>query len=793
MSTPRTADLIPGTPVGNPDEYEVQRLQAVVKQLEQRCTTLTNQYTGAQATIARQGAAMAGQPSPTLVQSMLSEANASAVNASAQRDSLIQQMQAAEMRIEELDKSLLGMQTVAKHLAGTHENDRLEAAALAQNFREELTRLTRENGDMTRENASMYTAVQVEETRRTLITENEQRLAALKAEARAQDASAKTELTRVKLLLQASQEEVTAGAIDVDANSAQAQFIKNIRARCEAVAKERDTYRRTVEDLIAQIATADETLQGATAQHYDNMAAARLEVNSLKSQIQASAVIHQQDVVTIDDLMAKAVLLQDQLRILNARDEQSTRDLIEGNRRNDEIVYQLRHDVLELETRANAVVDRAALQDLTDEHSAEVRTTKVAHDHHVEELIGEIGQLQAELSQVNADLGWYQDNYQEGAYEEEDEEEEEVPRNANANATTGAPPPMTGGAAGGAPPAWQGGSSTSNFNANAPGFQPSSSEVLLVEVARRLADIAEKEAGKDGAERIPTRKELETVKVPQWPVIATWRDWTTQLTRNVNTAANRFDDSAIGWLLKAYNIDSTFDEFYECPKEFLTLDRKLAKSLTECIPRYLKDRITNKETVYHSRGQQIKGRQILWMICREFDVNTDLGFMYSIEDLSLMPFTGDKDLQGFLNKWDEILSCVSIDKIEPATLAKMFQKKLLGSTIMKAEVARWRRLETGHADKTYEWLRRCIETTLRLDREDKNQDGLQASHRKGANTKWQPAAPGEGKGKGQGKGKKGGEQGGGGPGAGKGKDQKGKGKGKGKDKKGARARSSTPG
>ena len=69
----------------------------------------------------------------------------------------------------------------------------------------------------------------------------------------------------------------------------------------------------------------------------------------------------------------------------------------------------------------------------------------------------------------------------------------------------------------------------------------------------------------------------------------------------------------------------------------------MAKSLSECCPRAVKDELTNKEVVYQSRGQQIKGRQVLWMIALEFDVNTDLGFMYSLEDLSLLcnsPMTG---------------------------------------------------------------------------------------------------------------------------------------------------------
>ncbi len=133
-------------------------------------------------------------------------------------------------------------------------------------------------------------------------------------------------------------------------------------------------------------------------------------------------------------------------------------------------------------------------------------------------------------------------------------------------------------------------------------------------------------------------------------------------------------------------INATYDQLYECTKEVLTWDRKMTKELSEIIPKYLKDRITNKETAYHFRGQQIMGRQILWMMCREFDVNTDLGFMYSIEDWSLIPFTSDGDVQGFPHTWDEITASMQMDQTEPATLAQMFQKKIHSYTLSKETV-----------------------------------------------------------------------------------------------------------
>ncbi len=168
--------------------------------------------------------------------------------------------------------------------------------------------------------------------------------------------------------------------------------------------------------------------------------------------------------------------------------------------------------------------------------------------------------------------------------------------------------------------------------------------------------------------------------------MSSFRDWTAQFSRNVNTAANRLDDKAVGWMLEVFKTESQFDALYECESDFITLDRKLAKSLSDIIPKYLRDRLTNKETAYQMKGQHIKGRQILQMICREFDVNQYIGFMCRIEDLSMMQFHSDAKMQHFLNRWDEICDQLDLSKIEGPTMAKMVQKKIISSKIMATDI-----------------------------------------------------------------------------------------------------------
>ena len=94
-----------------------------------------------------------------------------------------------------------------------------------------------------------------------------------------------------------------------------------------------------------------------------------------------------------------------------------------------------------------------------------------------------------------------------------------------------------------------------------------------------------------------------------------------------------------------------------------------------------------------------------------------------------MTYNGDANLQQFVNKWDTILAELEVDKIGAPTLARMFENKLMSSKLLETEVRHFRRLPAGHADKTYQWLRNMADKILQLEKEDKNQAALQASHR----------------------------------------------------------------
>ena len=149
----------------------------------------------------------------------------------------------------------------------------------------------------------------------------------------------------------------------------------------------------------------------------------------------------------------------------------------------------------------------------------------------------------------------------------------------------------------------------------------------------------------------------------------------------------------------------------------------------EILPSPLLNKITLRETACLNKGYQLRGRQILMLISDEFKVNADIGFTYSLEDLSGLAYCGDRNLQQFVNKWDSILAELEHGKIGAKALARMFENKLMTSKLLEAEVRHFRRLPDGHADKTYKWLRDMVDMVLQLEKEDKNQADLLAAHR----------------------------------------------------------------
>ncbi len=252
-------------------------MQLTIQSMTLQHDTLTIQLLVANATILRLDTSLQNAPTQSTVQAMLNETNASSINVSRQCDALVQQLQGAEIRITGLDRYLLNMQTMAAHVNTRYnETDRLRQEATHDNdaLRTELTRLTQRVAELTREIAGRYTQGQLEEARQQTVNDHGVQLTATRAEMQNLINTSDAELKRYKDMYKQVQQEQMATAINTDASSSQAQFIRQLREKCELLANERDTNRRNADDYATQLSRADETCQAQAAEHYDSIAAA---------------------------------------------------------------------------------------------------------------------------------------------------------------------------------------------------------------------------------------------------------------------------------------------------------------------------------------------------------------------------------------------------------------------------------------------------------------------------------------------------------------------------------------
>ena len=119
------------------------------------------------------------------------------------------------------------------------------------------------------------------------------------------------------------------------------------------------------EDYATQLSKADDTCRQQAAEHYDTMAAARLETNGLKSKIIATTDVNKQQATEAARLTSNVAQLRVDIQAQNAMVDDMTSNVADESKRNEEVTQGLRKEL-------NARPDQAALTEQSDRHTHEV-------------------------------------------------------------------------------------------------------------------------------------------------------------------------------------------------------------------------------------------------------------------------------------------------------------------------------------------------------------------------------------------------------------------------------------
>ena len=223
------------------------------------------------------------------------------------------------------------------------------------------------------------------------------------------------------------------------------------------------------------------------------------------------------------------------------------------------------------------------------------------------------------------------------------------------------------------------------------------------------------------------------------------------------------DFEEIKWMTTCFKAGMKFEDFEDSGDErFSGLDMKLGTALTAILQaagdkaRAIIDLLQVKEECIWLEGKLVKGRQILWLINEHFRTSTTTDSYYDVLDLAELSYPGDAKMTTFFYLWDICISSMD-PKLPDDTLRDILVKKLKSSQAIKEDLAHYNRLDHGHPEKTYQWIRGRMDAYLLRKQIEKNQEEKSNMFKRGGGNPnpANPAAPAKGDEKGKGKGKEG--------------------------------------
>ena len=220
-------------------------------------------------------------------------------------------------------------------------------------------------------------------------------------------------------------------------------------------------------------------------------------------------------------------------------------------------------------------------------------------------------------------------------------------------------------------------------------------------------------------------KEAETIKVPSFPTAANLVNWRIQVGENLCAASGRSDFAEISWFREASMDTATFESLADSgARRFQSLDLKLAASMNSMIKTANADfsmSVTLRKQDAEAEGRMLTGRQIAWLIYKFYQANPNLTQMYTVRDLTNIPYRGDDHLHAFHFVWQSMLKHMGSDVLDEKTLRETLLSKIKFSKALNNDLGHYYRQPEGHPDKSYDFLIRAITSYVARTAQDRQQ------------------------------------------------------------------------
>ena len=215
--------------------------------------------------------------------------------------------------------------------------------------------------------------------------------------------------------------------------------------------------------------------------------------------------------------------------------------------------------------------------------------------------------------------------------------------------------------------------------------------------------------------------EPATLAFNQLPDIANFETWKGSV-RDVVVGAAGGNYEAYLWMLEVEDPAVGYDRL-EDPGNFKSMDAKIAGAISKIQRGTIAKELTALKTQAAKEKKQISGRQQLWLVYKDYQLNAEHGEKFELEDLMQVEYPGDARLEDFILLWESTLVRMEEPPNE-AIKRSIFHGCIKGSDKLKEELSRFKMARRDSYEHSYQFLYDAAKQHIFQEKTARNREAL---------------------------------------------------------------------
>ena len=211
----------------------------------------------------------------------------------------------------------------------------------------------------------------------------------------------------------------------------------------------------------------------------------------------------------------------------------------------------------------------------------------------------------------------------------------------------------------------------------------------------------------------------DAINLGRLPNVLKYKKWRGEVRQKVADACSK-PDKAFKWITAVEDEDATQSLMANCDRKFVKLDAKLSDAINEMMKDCENDlakQLLNIKEANVKAGRRTLGREMLWVIYRNYKVDEASLVLFSIEDLMKVEISGAKGekLYAFITEWDSKMIHMK-EPPDPNVVQALFVKQVRKCDKLKKWYDEYHIADAGDPRKTYDYLYQTAKKVLIAER-----------------------------------------------------------------------------